>query len=152
MSNRVLIKRGLSTNLSNAGVVAGELKYATDTNKLYIGTGTENIEIGGSRVIEIDYEDELPELSETLLGNIYYVRDTHSYYYVRGINGVYTFSSYYCKPNDTLETNLSYEFQYITPEDKVYRLNIDSIGYDFIKEATQDPGAKGRFADGREPL
>ena len=88
MSNRVLIKRGLSTNLNNAGVVAGELKYATDTNKLYIGTGTENIEIGGgsSRVIEVEYEDELPELSETLLGKIYYVRNTHKYYYVRGIN------------------------------------------------------------------
>lgn len=93
MSNRVLIKRGLSTNLNNAGVVAGELKYAIDTNKLYIGTGTENIEIGGgggsSRVIEVEYEDELPELSETLLGKIYYVRNTHKYYYVRGINGEY---------------------------------------------------------------
>lgn len=150
MSNRVLIKRGLSSNLNNAGVVAGELKYATDTNKLYIGTGTENIEIGGgsSRVIEIEYEDELPELSETLLGRIYYVRNTHKYYYVRGINGEYNFSAYYCKPNSQLETNISYEYQYVTPEDKVYKLNIDSTGYDFIKEATQDPGAKGRFADG----
>ncbi len=46
MSNKILIKRGLSSNLSNAGVVAGELKYATDTNKLYIGNGEENIEIG----------------------------------------------------------------------------------------------------------
>lgn len=47
MANRVLIKRGLSTNLSNAGVVDGELKYATDENKLYIGNGVENIAIGG---------------------------------------------------------------------------------------------------------
>ena len=148
MSNRVLIKRGLSTNLDRAGVVAGELKYATDTNKLYIGTGSENVEIGGSRVIEVDYEDELPALSESLLGRIYYVRDSHSYYYVRGINAVYTYTAYYCMPNNELETNLSYEFQYITPEDKVYRLNIVSTGYNFIKEATQDPGAKGRFADG----
>ena len=46
MSNRVLIKRGLSTNLSNAGVVDGELKYATDKNNLFIGNGTSNIEIG----------------------------------------------------------------------------------------------------------
>lgn len=48
MANRVLIKRGLSTNLSNAGVVDGELKYATDENELYIGDGKKNIKIGGS--------------------------------------------------------------------------------------------------------
>lgn len=84
MSNRVLIKRGLSTNLDRAGVVAGELKYATDTKTLY-WNGYRNVEIGGSRVIEVDYEDELPALSQTLLGRIYYVRDSHSYYYVRGI-------------------------------------------------------------------
>ena len=35
MSNRVLIKRGLSNDLNKAGTVAGELKYATDT-KNYI--------------------------------------------------------------------------------------------------------------------
>lgn len=47
MSNKILIKRGLSSNLNKAGVTAGELKYATDTNKLYIGNGNENVEIGG---------------------------------------------------------------------------------------------------------
>ena len=72
MSNKVLIKRGLSTNLNNAGVVAGELKYATDTNKLYIGTGTENIEIGGggsSRVIEVEYECECHESDDQRTGD-----------------------------------------------------------------------------------
>ena len=48
MSNIVKIKRGLAANLSNAGVVDGELKYATDENELYIGDGKKNIKIGGS--------------------------------------------------------------------------------------------------------
>ena len=48
MSNRILIKRGLSANLNNAGVVDGELKYATDENALYIGDGQQNIKIAGS--------------------------------------------------------------------------------------------------------
>ena len=48
MSNIVKIKRGLAANLSNAGVVDGELKYATDENELYIGDGQKNIKIGGS--------------------------------------------------------------------------------------------------------
>ena len=46
MSNIVKIKRGLAANLSNAGVVDGELKYATDENELYIGDGKKNIKIG----------------------------------------------------------------------------------------------------------
>lgn len=48
MSNIVKIKRGLVANLANAGVVDGELKYATDENELYIGNGQTNIKIGGS--------------------------------------------------------------------------------------------------------
>ena len=74
MSNRVLIKRGLSTNLDRAGVVAGELKYATDTNKLYIGNGTENIEIGGCKIVEIDSSDNLPELNESNAHKLFYCK------------------------------------------------------------------------------
>ena len=48
MSNIIKIKRGLAANLPNAGVVDGELKYAIDENKLYIGNGVENVAIGGS--------------------------------------------------------------------------------------------------------
>lgn len=40
---QILIKRGLSADIASAGVVDGELKYAKDTKKLYIGTGTENV-------------------------------------------------------------------------------------------------------------
>ena len=47
MANKILVKRGLQENLANAGVLAGELKFTTDTKKLYIGTGTENIQVGG---------------------------------------------------------------------------------------------------------
>lgn len=149
MSNRVLIKRGLSTNLSNAGVVAGELKYATDTNKLYIGTGTENIEIGagGNNIIEIDYLDELPTVSPSLLGKIYYVRDNHCYYYVRGINAKYNFLADYCPVNEELNQKISYKYQYISGEDKVYKVDISKRGYDYVKVTTSTPGSKGAYPD-----
>ena len=39
MSNKILIKRGLFTNLSNAGVVDWELKNVTD-KKIYFYSGT----------------------------------------------------------------------------------------------------------------
>lgn len=47
MAIKILVKRGLEADLLNAGVAAGELKFTTDTKKLYIGTGSENIQIGG---------------------------------------------------------------------------------------------------------
>lgn len=47
MSSKILIKRGLSTNLDNAGVENGELKFATDEGQLYIGDGKKNIPLGG---------------------------------------------------------------------------------------------------------
>lgn len=53
MSNKILIKRGLSKDLSNAGVVDGELKYATDTNKLYIGNGRDNVLINDFEMKDI---------------------------------------------------------------------------------------------------
>lgn len=43
MANTIQIKRGLEENLSSAGVLAGELKFTTDTKKLYVGNGTSNI-------------------------------------------------------------------------------------------------------------
>ena len=47
MAIKILVKRGLEADLLNAGVAAGELKFTTDTKKLYIGTGSENIRVGG---------------------------------------------------------------------------------------------------------
>ena len=47
MSIKILVKRGLEADLASAGVAAGELKFTTDTKKLYIGTGSENVQIGG---------------------------------------------------------------------------------------------------------
>ena len=47
MAIKILVKRGLEADLASAGVAAGELKFATDTKKLFIGTGSENIQIGG---------------------------------------------------------------------------------------------------------
>ena len=69
MANKVLVKRGLQENLNNAGVTAGELKFTTDTHKLYIGTGTENIPVGGDGTAEWggitgDIEDQADLLAE----------------------------------------------------------------------------------------
>ena len=47
MAIKILVKRGLEADLLNAGVAAGELKFTTDTKKLFIGTGSENIRVGG---------------------------------------------------------------------------------------------------------
>ena len=47
MSIKILVKRGHEADLASAGVAAGELKFTTDTKKLYIGTGSENVQIGG---------------------------------------------------------------------------------------------------------
>lgn len=43
MNKTIKIKRGLKANLPDAGVVAGELKFTTDTKELFIGDGTDNI-------------------------------------------------------------------------------------------------------------
>ena len=53
MSHRILIKRGLSSDLANAGTVDGELKYASDTKKLYIGNGNENVVLNDFELIDI---------------------------------------------------------------------------------------------------
>ena len=47
MAIKILVKRGLEADLANAGVAAGELKFTTDTKKLFIGTGSENVQIAG---------------------------------------------------------------------------------------------------------
>lgn len=48
MANKIQIKRGNKANLGNAGVLPGELKYALDTQELFIGNGTANVQIGGN--------------------------------------------------------------------------------------------------------
>ena len=52
MAIKILVRRGLQADLANAGVAAGELKFTTDTKKLYIGTGSENIPVGGDGTAE----------------------------------------------------------------------------------------------------
>lgn len=43
MTNKILIKRGLSSNLSSLILQSGEPAFAFDTGKLYIGNGTQNV-------------------------------------------------------------------------------------------------------------
>lgn len=52
MANTIKIKRGLSSNISNATLEQGELAITTDTQDLYVGTDSGNIKIGG-----ISYSD-----------------------------------------------------------------------------------------------
>lgn len=52
MANIIKIKRGLKSNLPNSSsATLGELRYATDTNELFIDTGSEN------KLINKDYID-----------------------------------------------------------------------------------------------
>lgn len=47
MANIIKIKRGLSSNISNATLEQGELAITTDTQDLYVGTGSGNKKVGG---------------------------------------------------------------------------------------------------------
>ena len=96
MSHRVLIKRGLSKDLHKAGITEGELKYATDTNRLYIGNGYENVEIGSGGIIYLDKYDDLPRVDLAEIDKLYYCKDIKVYFYVREINGDYRFYTYSC--------------------------------------------------------
>lgn len=49
MSNTIKIRRGLSSNLPTLQI--GELGFTTDTRKLYIGTASGNVEIGGALTV-----------------------------------------------------------------------------------------------------
>lgn len=45
--NKIKIRRGLDANLPDFNTEIGELRYSTDTKKLYIDDGTANRYIGG---------------------------------------------------------------------------------------------------------
>ena len=47
MTNTIKIKRGLSSNISNATLAQGELAITTDTQDLYVGTDSGNKKVGG---------------------------------------------------------------------------------------------------------
>lgn len=47
MANTIKIKRGLSSNISNATLEQGELAITTDTQDLYVGTDLGNKKVGG---------------------------------------------------------------------------------------------------------
>ena len=47
MANIIKIKRGLSSNISNATLEQGELAITTDTQDLYVGTDSGNKKVGG---------------------------------------------------------------------------------------------------------
>ena len=78
MANTIKIKRGLSSNISNATLEQGELAITTDTNELYIGkeSGKEKINVqpdyNQNNSIASDYIKNRPfydlgTISETLL-------------------------------------------------------------------------------------
>lgn len=48
MANTIKIKRGLSSNISNATLEQGELAITTDTQDLYVGTDSGNKKVGSS--------------------------------------------------------------------------------------------------------
>lgn len=148
MSNRVLIKRGLSKDLYKAGVIEGELKYATDTNRLYIGNGNENIEIGAGGIINIDSYNDLPEEVIAKPDTLYYCRDIKSYFFVREINGDYIFNAYSCYNNSSLNPTNSSNYQYVTPENKFYKAVYDMDGYHYVMSSSSTPENPSLYEDG----
>lgn len=148
MSNRVLIKRGLSNDLNKAGTVAGELKYATDTKKLYIGDGINNVEIGAGSVIELDSYDDLPDVNVAEKHKLYYCKDLMIYCYVREINGVYYFRYNSCPTYETLNATISQLYQYVSSDDKIYHAEFDTDGYDYVTINSSTLPAKGTYDDG----
>ena len=148
MSHRVLIKRGLSKDLHKAGITEGELKYATDTNRLYIGNGYENIEIGSGGTIFLDKYDDLPRVDLAEIDKLYYCKDIKVYFYVREINGDYRFYTYSCTRNQTLNQTASANYQYVISEDKFYQAVYDMDGYDYVTVTTSTPENPSQYNDG----
>lgn len=62
MNKTIKIKRGLKANLPAAGVVAGELKFTTDTKELFIGDGTDNILINKDVYTKTEVETAIAAL------------------------------------------------------------------------------------------
>ena len=148
MSNKVLIKRGLSSNLSNAGVTAGELKYATDTNKLYIGNGYENVEIGSGGIIYLDKYDDLPRVDLAEIDKFYYCKDIKVYCYVKEINGDYRYYGYSCTRNETFNQTATSNYQYVISEDKFYKAIYDTDGYPYVSVTTSTPENPSQYENG----
>lgn len=148
MSHRVLIKRGLSKDLHKAGITEGELKYATDTNRLYIGNGYENVEIGSGGTIYLDKYDELPRVDLAEVDKLYYCKDIKVYFYVREINGDYRFYTYSCSRNQTFNQTSSANYQYVISEDKFYKASYDMDGYDYVTVTTSTPENPSQYENG----
>ena len=45
MANKILLKRGLSTNINLTVLAVGELAITTDTHELYVGTSSGNVKL-----------------------------------------------------------------------------------------------------------
>lgn len=82
--NKIYIKSGLSSNLANAGVRLGELKFTTDDNRLYVGNGTKNVEINS--VIK-----PVSQISTITADAV----NTNAFYFLTAIDGAYKVGIYY---------------------------------------------------------
>ena len=133
MSNVIKIKRGLSSNLAHSGNTPGELKFTTDTKKLYISNGTDNIPI--SDITTIERYIDLPSPSADNIYNIYYVKDKASYYYVRYVGGEILYTYHSIRDCDTFDIDCNYTYiQHALDTDKYYKGERHADEVSFEKE------------------
>lgn len=84
MANIIKIKRGLSSNISNATLEQGELAITTDTNELYVGTESGNTKLNEKfSVVELpissDGKVDLTQIiTDSTPGKLYKVIDPNS--------------------------------------------------------------------------
>lgn len=141
MAVKLKIKRGLASNLNSAGVVAGELKYTTDTERVYIGNGSTNKAVGGTDVVFENESQTLQNKTVNAKNNNIYNLDTSNfeegvikgaiksdYYY-----GWY-FSSY--KYTKQVTTGIVEVFDITVDNVTLEVTNITSLGYGNITNGT----------------
>ena len=144
MANIIKIKRGLSSNISNATLEQGELAITTDTNELYVGTESGNTKLNEKfSVVELpissDGKVDLTQIiTDATPGKLYKVIDPNSkttgdlYFGTHAITfgASRTFaqgSNAFVQPGTILLSTGQYGFIYVFPmaTTAIYQLDIN---------------------------
>lgn len=144
MTNIIKIKRGLSSNISNATLEQGELAITTDTNELYVGTESGNTKLNekfsvAELPISSDGKVDLTQImTDATPGKLYKVIDPNSkttgdlYFGTHAITfgASRTFaqgSNAFVQPGTILLSTGQYGFIYVFPMETtaIYQLDIN---------------------------
>lgn len=164
MANIIKIKRGLSSNISNATLEQGELAITTDTNELYVGTESGNTKLNekfsiAELPISSDGKVDLTQIiTDATPGKLYKVIDPNSkttgdlYFGTHAITfgASRTFaqgSNAFVQPGTILLSTGQYGFIYVFPmaTTAIYQLDINTknnyyqaLVYDVTENYTYD--------------